>query len=187
MIKLILEKSDIYNDEKGYKYIFRSPILLTTDESSDSWFEPFYDDYNEYKKEIDNAIGSEDLATYLKDDRLQKVSRIRMRTQKSKTSSELLDLITTVIVNEKLTDAEIKDLKRYLTGQFSDGWGEGFEQSPIYSYKYEYDEWYEDEETGEEEQGTSTDIAFVFCHVWYNKPSGIQSEPWSINYQENKL
>ena len=38
---------------------------------------------------------------------------------------------TTVKLREPLTDTEMKDFQDYLKGQFSDGWGEGFEQREI--------------------------------------------------------
>lgn len=45
---------------------------------------------------------------------------------------ELMGCIT-VRLKEPLNDVEMKALQEYLRGQFSDGWGEGFEQWEIYT------------------------------------------------------
>ncbi|MCM1530530.1 MAG: DUF6329 domain-containing protein [Alistipes sp.] len=39
-------------------------------------------------------------------------------------------------ITDKLTDNELTDLKSYLSGQASDGWGEGLEQHPIKTADY---------------------------------------------------
>ena len=51
-------------------------------------------------------------------------------------------LITTVISTKSLNDNDLQVIKDYMEGQFSDGWGESFEQTPIKEYidDYEYEE-----------------------------------------------
>ena len=39
-------------------------------------------------------------------------------------------------ITEELTDNELRDLREYLSGQASDGWGESVEQRPIKTADY---------------------------------------------------
>ena len=61
-------------------------------------------------------------------------------------------LCTTIIAKEELTDEDKDVILNYMEGQFSDGWGEGFEQHPIYTYT-ETEEVIKDEDEEENENG----------------------------------
>jgi hypothetical protein len=65
-------------------------------------------------------------------------------------------LLWTVYTDGQLDRSEEKNLLDYITGQCSDGWGEEFEQFPIYKYSGIWeDEWEEeDPDTGEWDSGT---------------------------------
>lgn len=87
-------------------------------------------------------------------------------------SGEVYDpyLFWTVYTSDVLDKKEEKSLLDYITGQCSDGWGEGFEQHPVTKYSGEWEEEYEDEDpdTGEMDWGTETYSATyeVFYSPW---------------------
>jgi hypothetical protein len=74
-----------------------------------------------------------------------------------------------------INNFEAKELKEWVTGQMSDGWGEGFEQRAIDSYRDEYDAGYEDEETGEWINETDYGTYEVYAQFWWSD----NLSPWS--------
>ena len=58
------------------------------------------------------------------------------------------NLTATIECNRELNEEEKELLKNYLSGQYTDGFGEGFEQRPILDYTSteEYEEEYEEED-----------------------------------------
>lgn len=102
-------------------------------------------------------FGPRGLAEYIGEDDVLfgKVANIQL----SFDSDEEL-LIVTCTVTVEPTDSFVKDLKDYITGQLSDGWGEGFEQQPVangtvYAVINESDE-YDVEFFGSEQQAYRT-------------------------------
>ena len=71
--------------------------------------------------------------------------------------------LATCTVSDDWNDTDTEQLKEYLTGQYSDGWGEGFEQREI----FKTDEIYND---------TYDDTTYVYVSFWQDKGFKIMTE-----------
>ena len=166
---------------QDFKYVFESPILIsrydtTNDIEIESNFLPYFE---ECKSALINAVDAEmqelrprGFAEYLNEPLNSKINLILVVVQDSVAK-------TFVRAKEKLTEDEIKEIKDYMKGQFSDGWGEGFEQHSFYNekekgldeynYSEAYDQYLEDPDNNEKpnENDYVMDINIeYYAHFW---------------------
>lgn len=127
----------------------------------------------QYETEIEEAIeryndGMENLAIYYKNPDLKVVS---IDIGVKEINGRLFSYTKVTSYEEIREQEDIDDLRDWLTGQYSDGWGEGFEQHPIDSYEdqYEYEEEiYDDEEDSTEYETQYADQRVDVCiHFWH--------------------
>lgn len=128
----------------------------------------YFNDLKSAVKSEMSEMGADGLATYidLRSGLYDLVDSIIVDVEKQGNNVISKTIIKT---KEELDNNELQELKDYITGQFSDGWGEGFEQQPI----GEWDEEEETEEWDEEEQINYKDSQTVeyqaFAHFWNSK------------------
>jgi len=114
---------------------------------------PILDEVNELIDKDIQEVGG--LAYYL-DDRYpeakEKVRDIRIGVMELEGKVVGLAVVRAI---EELSQQGIEEIKDYLTGQYSDGWGEGFEQRPIEEWREEVE--YEEYDEEEDDYYTYTD------------------------------
>ena len=160
-------------EEKTYK--FKSPITITLSDETGEIDNANLAEYKEYSNELSEAVqeemnefGPTGLAEYVDEPLKSKIESI-MVTVKNYAAE------TIVKVNKELNDKEMTELKYYIEGQFSDGWGEGFEQQPIDSYEeteIDEDQYYQDQDAGMDVDRSDYEYQTtieVRAHFWNNK------------------
>lgn len=172
MIDVVREDFDEESYEHTYTYYFYGTLTGTRYFTEEDYEEPLTDrEILSYETEIEEAIarydeGDPNLATYYNDPDI-KVDSIDIGVKAM--NGRLFSCAKVVTLEELRDDRDIEDLRDWLTGQYSDGWGEGFEQHPIESYEdqYDHEEYYEDED-GESGYETETDYqrVDVCIHFW---------------------
>jgi hypothetical protein len=135
---------------KEYRFVNTLTLNLVTEwgtrpENTSSLL-PILDEINEL---IDEDIQEEGGLAYYLDDRYpeakEKVRDIRIGVMELE--GEVVGLAVVRAI-EELSQQGIEEIKDFLTGQYSDGWGEGFEQRPIKEWReeVEYEEYDEEED-----------------------------------------
>ena len=103
----------------------------------EDWEESWDDDYAEAVN-YDLAYDSEELAPYVSDeylDKIRKVAPVKV--------IEINGSPYTVFEVDADDDVPQEYITEYILGQCSDGWGEGYEQSPVISNRVEESEYEE--------------------------------------------
>lgn len=98
-------------------------------------YERFFDEYfggetdieDEEYEDLVNSFNEEDLKEYFDEEVDFKI--LKMEAEHSKSYTRMFNV--KVETDKDLTDEDIQKIKDYLTGQYSDGFGEGYEQQII--------------------------------------------------------
>lgn len=168
-------------DDKTVTYHFKSPIYIShVGEVNDYGKYPINQASHEEIMALEKAVkeemtelGQKGLAQYLDEPLKSIIDSIIVTVTESGAD-------TIVKAKRELSDQEIEMLKDEIEGQFSDGWGEGFEQREIDEYTEEYEEEIEveDPDTGDidVEVETNTEKVSVYAHFWNDNNFNITVE-----------
>ena len=133
----------------------------------------------EYAAELLEALENDDtdLAEYADDYHgATYYKKLRKITMSTEWYGGRLYGLATCEVDDDWTDDDTAQLKEYLSGQYSDGWGEGFEQREVYSYtETETSEEYDEE--ADEYYESEWDVRYdVYISFWQDKNFRLMTE-----------
>ena len=133
------------------------------------------DDPMNFMYELGAALDFENMEVDLADYADELEGRVKHITIGTKVFKGKLYGEAACTVADDWTDKETEMLKEYLTGQYADGWGEGFEQRAITDF-YEEEEMEYDDEDGEVYYETEMIHTEVYIHFWQSEGYKIMTE-----------
>lgn len=163
---LILEEETLQQNQISFQFPFRQIIR---------YYDEFYNEteynalqmewFEDIKTSAEQDWNSSNMIQYLRDNLEGEVSELTLKVIGGNPAVARI----TAVVSPTFDDSQVEELKDWITGQMSDGWGEGFEQREIATFTYED----ESEEFDEDEQEFYTDSynenAYVYGQFWWNE------------------
>ena len=155
-----------------FTYVAMAPIkfyVISSEGSEEDNYEGMQN-FNELKIAVDNSmkgLGPSGLAQYINNE-LENIliTSIIVGVEGEDKNRRVLSK-TVIKTTIELTPKELNKLKDFITAQFSDGWGEGFEQSPIAEWKEDVETEEYDEENDEHYTDTYKESYELCAHFWY--------------------
>ena len=153
-----------------FTYVATAPIkfFVIGNDSSEEDNNEGIGSFKDLKNLIDNSMrdsGPSGLAQYIHNDLEDGLINSIVVGVEGKNESVLSK--TVIKATRELTAGELSKLKDFITAQFSDGWGEGINQTPIAEWKEDIETDEYDEETKEHFTDTYKESYELCAHFWY--------------------
>lgn len=169
MKRLIRKQANVTNYTFESKVMFSANIGEYHDDNAPEYGVEHFNLLKETVKEDMASLGRTGLAEYIDDSNKLEKGLINSIVVDVELQGNHVVALTKVNAERELTNEEIESLKDYISGQFSDGWGEGFEQRAFAEWHdYEQVEYEDEDEEGNidvyyEEERVSCE---VYAHFW---------------------